>query len=75
MRIRPLDERGRKGIEVVVADNGPGIANLEEALREGFTSGPGLGMGLSGTKRLMDLMEIDSGPGRGTMVTIRKWMR
>jgi serine/threonine-protein kinase RsbT len=63
------------GIEIVVADQGPGIANLDEALREGFTSGHGMGMGLPGTKRLMDEMEIDSVPGRGTVITIRKWPR
>jgi serine/threonine-protein kinase RsbT len=65
----------RMGIEIVVADDGPGIADVSEALREGVTSGPGLGMGLPGTKRLMDEMEIDSAPGRGTTVSIRKWPR
>ena len=65
----------RPGIEVVVADDGPGIADVSEALREGVTSGPGLGMGLPGTKRLMDEMEIDSALGRGTTVSIRKWQR
>jgi serine/threonine-protein kinase RsbT len=63
------------GMEIVVRDEGPGIEDVEAAMREGFTSGHGLGMGLSGTKRLMDEMEIDSVPGRGTTVTIRKWLR
>lgn len=63
------------GLEVVVRDDGPGIANVEDALREGFTSGGGLGMGLPGTRRLMDEMAIDSAVGRGTTVTIRKWRR
>ena len=63
------------GLEIVVADEGPGIANVLEAMREGFTSGPGMGLGLSGTKRLMDEMEIESEVGRGTTVTIRKWRR
>ena len=63
------------GLEVVVHDDGPGIANVEQALRDGFSSGQGLGMGLSGTRRLMDEMTIDSAPGRGTTVTIRKWRR
>src|SRR5688500_9036194 len=63
------------GIEVIVRDDGPGIANVEQALREGFSTGIGLGMGLPGTRRLMDEMAIDSAPGRGTTVSIRKWRR
>lgn len=63
------------GIEMIVRDDGPGMANVEQALRDGFTTGTGLGMGLPGTRRLMDEMTIDSTPGRGTTVTIRKWRR
>jgi serine/threonine-protein kinase RsbT len=75
-RIVPLSEpQGRIGLEIVVSDNGPGIADVEEALREGFTSGPGMGMGLPGTRRLMDEMAIESALGRGTIVTVRKWLR
>jgi serine/threonine-protein kinase RsbT len=74
--IRALcDQVGRAGLEIVVADHGPGIADLDQALRAGFTSGPGLGMGLPGTRRLMDEMAITSELGRGTVVTIRKWRR
>jgi serine/threonine-protein kinase RsbT len=65
----------RPGIEIVVRDDGPGIANVDLALRDGFSTGNGLGMGLPGTRRLMDDMTIDSAPGRGTTVTIRKWRR
>jgi serine/threonine-protein kinase RsbT len=65
---------GTAGLEIVVRDNGPGIADVEQALRDGYSSGSGLGMGLPGTRRLMDEMEIDSAPGRGTLVTIRKWL-
>jgi serine/threonine-protein kinase RsbT len=72
--IRKLDAPPRgTGIEIVVSDSGPGIADVEQALGEGFTSGSGMGMGLPGAKRLMDEMEIDSALGRGTTVTIRKW--
>ena len=74
IRELPAGER-RTGIEIVVADEGPGITDLEQAMRDGFTSGSGMGMGLPGTKRLMDEMEIDSGAGRATIVTIRKWRR
>jgi serine/threonine-protein kinase RsbT len=74
--IRELEPSGKGiGIEVIVRDDGPGIANVEQALREGFSSGTGLGMGLPGTRRLMDEMAIDSTPGRGTTVSIRKWRR
>ena len=54
---------------------GPGIADVNLAMRDGYTSGQGLGMGLPGTKRLMDDLDIDSAPGRLTTLTIRKWRR
>jgi serine/threonine-protein kinase RsbT len=73
--LRPLAGVGRAGIEIVVRDEGPGIADVGQAMQEGYTSGRGLGMGLPGTRRLMDEMAIDSAPGRGTTVTIRKWQR
>jgi serine/threonine-protein kinase RsbT len=78
--IRPVERSGgvdgvRAGLEIVVSDEGPGISDLEAALRAGFTSGPGLGMGLPGTRRLMDEMIVDTALGRGTTVTIRKWRR
>jgi serine/threonine-protein kinase RsbT len=62
------------GIEIVVSDSGPGIPDIAKALEPGYTSGTGLGMGLPGTRRLMDEMEIQSG-SQGTTVTIRKWVR
>ena len=74
--IRPLTgTASRAGLEIVVSDEGPGIEDVALAMRDGYTSGPGLGMGLPGTRRLMDEMEIDTAPGRGTTVTIRKWRR
>lgn len=74
--LRPITgSSGRSGLEIVVSDNGPGIANVEQVMQEGFSSGRGLGMGLPGTKRLMDEMEIDSALGRGTVIVIRKWRR
>jgi serine/threonine-protein kinase RsbT len=76
LQIRELPPSARgTGIEIVVADDGPGIANIDDAMRAGVTSGPGLGMGLPGTRRLMDEMDIDSALGRGTTVAIRKWHR
>ena len=64
---------GPEGLEVIVQDDGPGIENPEKALEAGFSSGRGMGLGLPGTKRLMDEMILESLPGKGTTVTIRKW--
>ena len=68
------DASARVGIEVVVADSGPGIPDVERAMQQGYSSGKGLGLGLSGTKRLMDEMVLQSELGVGTTVTIRKWL-
>jgi serine/threonine-protein kinase RsbT len=69
-------ENGTKdGLELRFEDQGPGIADVNEALREGYTTGGGLGMGLPGAKRLMDEMEIQSAPGQGTKIVVRKWRR
>jgi serine/threonine-protein kinase RsbT len=74
--IRELPADGvRVGIEIIVRDDGPGIEDLALAMRDGYSSGPGLGLGLPGTRRLVDEMEVDTGPGHGTTVTIRKWRR
>jgi serine/threonine-protein kinase RsbT len=74
--IRELrSEANAPGLEVVVHDQGPGISDIKRAMQEGYSSGAGLGLGLSGTKRLVDEFFIDSAAGRGTMVTIRKWRR
>ena len=63
------------GIELAFQDNGPGIADIREAMQEGFSTGAGLGMGLPGSKRLMDEMEVHSVVGAGTRVIIRKFLR
>jgi serine/threonine-protein kinase RsbT len=65
----------RRGIRVVAHDDGPGIADVERALQDGFTTGGGLGIGLPGARRLVDEFGIDSAPGRGTTVTLVKWAR
>ncbi|MBV9508712.1 MAG: anti-sigma regulatory factor [Caulobacteraceae bacterium] len=64
---------GRQGIEVVATDEGPGIADLEQAMQDGFSTGRSLGLGLPGARRLMDEFEIASTVGKGTTVTMRKW--
>ncbi|NMO54307.1 anti-sigma regulatory factor [Actinoplanes sp. TBRC 11911] len=65
----------RHGIRIVFADRGPGIADLELAFTDGYTTGSGLGLGLSGARRLVDEFEIDTAPGRGTSITVTKWCR
>ncbi|GHA80242.1 anti-sigma regulatory factor [Cognatilysobacter bugurensis] len=63
----------RTGLRLAFVDAGPGIADLSLALTDGWTSGGGLGLGLTGTRRLVNDFEIDSAPGRGTRVTITRW--
>ena len=65
----------RHGVVVVVTDNGPGIANFEQALQDGYSTGHGLGLGLSSAKRLMDDFELASEAGAGTTVIMKKWAR
>jgi anti-sigma regulatory factor (Ser/Thr protein kinase) len=71
--ISVIQDGARSGLEVEARDRGPGIADVELALREGYSSKDGLGMGLPGARRLMDAFEIESAPGKGTKVTVRKW--
>ena len=71
--MRPIVEDRRSGVLVIVRDEGPGIADVDAALRLGHASRGGLGLGLPGARRLMDEFEIDSHPGKGTTVTMRKW--
>ena len=66
---------GRSGITVVATDAGPGIADVTDALRDGVSTGHGLGLGLPGARRLMDEFTITSVPGRGTTVSMTKWLR
>jgi serine/threonine-protein kinase RsbT len=68
-----LREGEKKGVRLSFADHGPGIANMELAMMDGWSSGGGLGMGLSGAKRLVNEFEIESQIGVGTRVTITRW--
>jgi serine/threonine-protein kinase RsbT len=70
-----LSDGIRNGLGLLFVDAGPGIANIEQALRDGFTTGGGLGLGLGGSRRLVDEFEIDSRPGEGTAVLVIKWKR
>ncbi|HWX60764.1 anti-sigma regulatory factor [Bradyrhizobium sp.] len=69
------DNGGRRGIVVVARDEGPGISDIERAMRDGYSTGKSLGLGLPGARRLMDDFEIVSAVGEGTIVTMRKWKR
>lgn len=71
--VRIIERETKKGIEIVAEDNGPGIEDIGQTLKDNFSTSGGLGLGLSGTKRLMDEFELDTELGRGTKVTARKW--
>jgi len=75
MRAGLADDGSRRGVRVAFEDSGPGIPDLDLALTDGWTSGSGLGLGLSGSRRLVDDFTVDTEPGRGTTVTIAKWAR
>jgi serine/threonine-protein kinase RsbT len=74
-RVAVLRVGDRIGLELSFADNGPGIADLERALAGGYSTANSLGLGLSGTKRLVDEFTVDTEPGRGTTIVIRKWKK
>ncbi len=75
MRWRRLVEECRAGLELQFVDSGPGIADIELALRPGYSTGDSPGLGLSATRRLMDEVDIDTALGRGTRITLKKWRR
>jgi serine/threonine-protein kinase RsbT len=71
--LRLVNGLNRQGIAIVASDDGPGIHDIRQALRDGFSTSGSLGMGLPGVRRLMDEFEITSKPGRGTIVAVKKW--
>ena len=73
--VQTLDRDRRHGVLVEFVDEGPGIADVDLAMSDGWTSGSGLGLGLSGAKRLVDEFELTTAPGRGTSVRVTKWKR
>lgn len=72
-RIEVVELNGRRGISLTFNDEGPGIPDLQQALKDGFTTGNGLGLGLGGSKRLVHEFHLHSEPGKGTEVTITHW--
>jgi serine/threonine-protein kinase RsbT len=73
-RIEVLRNGQRRGVRLTFTDQGPGIADLTLALKDGYTTGSGLGLGLSGAKRLCNEFDVRSAPGRGTVVTLARWI-
>src|SRR5262245_29549213 len=73
--IETVNEPPRRGVRIVFRDKGPGIADVAQALTDGFTTGGGLGHGLGGAKRLVDDFDIKTEVGEGTIVTIARWKR
>jgi serine/threonine-protein kinase RsbT len=71
--LKVVNGLNRQGISVVASDEGPGIPDVRQALRDGFSTSGSLGLGLPGVRRLMDEFEITSQPGRGTTVVVKKW--
>lgn len=75
MHVEPLRRGADTGLRITFTDQGPGIPDIELAMSEGWTSGSGLGLGLSGSRRLVNDFHIESKPGEGTRVTIARWRR
>ena len=71
--LKVVQGSSRQGISIVASDRGPGIWDIRQAMKDGFSTSGSLGLGLPGVRRLMDEFEISSEPGRGTIVTVKKW--
>ena len=74
-KLEVIQEAARRGIRLTFEDNGPGIRDIEQALRDGFTTGSGLGLGLGGARRLASEFSIESTPGAGTRIVITQWRK
>jgi serine/threonine-protein kinase RsbT len=73
VRLEPVSNGARRGLRLVFSDKGPGIQDIELAMKDGYTTGGGMGLGLGGAKRLSNEFAIDSKPGEGVRVTIARW--
>ena len=74
-RVETVQRDGKRGVKAVFSDTGPGIADVEKALTDGYTTGSGLGLGLGGSRRLVDDFALETVVGQGTTVTVIKWTR
>ncbi|MDP9845702.1 anti-sigma regulatory factor [Streptosporangium lutulentum] len=75
VRIEVVQKGVRQGLRLTFSDDGPGIPDIQQALTDGWTTGGGLGLGLSGSRRLVDEFDLRSAPGEGTLITVTKWGR
>ncbi|MFD6563512.1 ATP-binding protein [Micromonospora profundi] len=75
VEVTTVDNGRRRGVRIVFADSGPGIADLDLAFTDGYTTGGGLGLGLSGARRLVDEFQIETSAEAGTQITVTKWSR
>ncbi|MEU7609433.1 ATP-binding protein [Micromonospora sp. NPDC049204] len=75
VEVTTVENGRRRGVRIVFADSGPGIPDLDMALTDGYTTGGGMGLGLSGSRRLVDEFEIETSPETGTRITVTKWSR
>lgn len=73
VHLEPVTKGGKTGLQIIFEDKGPGIADLDLAMKDGYTSGGGLGLGLGGAKRLVNEFEITTRPGEGTRIVITRW--
>jgi serine/threonine-protein kinase RsbT len=73
VQIEFVESSARKGVRLIFMDKGPGIPDVEQAMKDGFTTGDGLGLGLGGARRLSNEFSIQSEPGHGTRITIARW--
>jgi serine/threonine-protein kinase RsbT len=73
MTIEVLNEGAKAGLRLIFQDQGPGIPDIEQALKDGFTTGSGMGLGLGGSKRLVNEFSIESKVGKGTRITVARW--
>jgi len=73
LTMEELKDGGRTGLRLIFEDHGPGIADMDMAMKDGYTTAHGLGLGLGGSKRLVNEFSIDSAPGRGTIVILTRW--
>jgi serine/threonine-protein kinase RsbT len=73
MIIEQVTNGARAGLKLIFEDQGPGIPNIEMALKDGYSTGTGMGLGLGGSKRLVNEFSVESAPGKGTRVTVVRW--